>query len=301
MSEKAKNILVLKVDVDMLKGYLEGVPRMAAVLARQNVKASFYFSFGPDNSGKAIFRIFRKGFIQKMLRTNAPGTYGIKTMMYGTLLPAPGIVGPNRQVLKDIFESGHECALHAWDHVKWQDKLPKLTAAQIREDLKKAADLFENILGQKPRAFAAPGWQLTAPALEALDSFNFDYVSNTRGQTPFMPVFWGRKFNTPEIPSTLPTMDEIFGMEGINDGTVVDYYLSLLKPGLNVHTVHAEMEGGPKLKQFEELIKAALEKGYIIKPLCEIAKELKNLPAGDIELGFLPGRAGTVAVQKINP
>ncbi|MDR1123505.1 MAG: 4-deoxy-4-formamido-L-arabinose-phosphoundecaprenol deformylase [Elusimicrobiota bacterium] len=298
MSEKNKNILALKVDVDTLKGYLEGVPRMAGVLARHNVKAGFYFSLGPDNSGRAIFRIFRKGFIQKMLRTNAPGTYGFKTMMYGTLLPAPMIAGANTRVMKDIFKAGHECGLHAWDHVKWQDKLPKLTAAQIKDDLKKAAVLFENILGVQPRAFAAPGWQLTAAALEALDSFKFDYVSNTRGRSPFMPSFEGRRFNTPEIPSTLPTMDEVFGADGIDDGNVAQYYLNLLKPGLNVHTVHAEMEGGAKIKQFEEIVKGALERGYEIKPLCDIAKELKDLPEGIIELGFLPGRAGAVAVQK---
>jgi peptidoglycan/xylan/chitin deacetylase (PgdA/CDA1 family) len=298
MQEKNKNILVLKVDIDTLKGYLEGVPRMANVLARYNVKGSFYFSLGPDNSGRAIFRIFRKGFIQKMLRTNAPGTYGLKTMMYGTLLPAPVIAAANARVMKDIFKAGHECGLHAWDHVKWQDKLPKLTAAQIKDDLKKAAVLFENILGVKPRAFAAPGWQLTAVALEALDSFRFDYVSNTRGRSSFMPVFEGRRFNTPEIPSTMPTMDEVFGADGIDDNNVAQYYLNLLKPGLNVHTVHAEMEGGAKIKQFEEIIKGALEKGYEIKPLCEAAKELADLPQGVIELGFLPGRAGALAVQK---
>jgi peptidoglycan/xylan/chitin deacetylase (PgdA/CDA1 family) len=219
-------------------------------------------------------------------------------MMYGTLLPAPLIVGPHPDVIKNIFNAGHECGLHAWDHVKWQDKLPELSAGQIKDDLKKAAVLFGNILGVKPRAFAAPGWQITTDALEALDSFKFDYVSNTRGRAPFMPVFDGRRFNTPEIPSTMPTMDEVFGADGIDDGNVAQYYLDLLKPGLNVHTAHAEMEGGAKIKQFEEIIKGALKKSYEIKPLCEVAKELTDLSESVIELGFLSGRAGSVAVQR---
>ncbi|MDR1684194.1 MAG: 4-deoxy-4-formamido-L-arabinose-phosphoundecaprenol deformylase [Elusimicrobiota bacterium] len=291
------NILALKVDVDTLKGYLEGAPRMAGALDKYKVKASFYFSMGPDNSGKAVFRVFRKGFIKKMLRTNAPGTYGLKTMMYGTLLPAPLIAGPRPQIIKDIFAAGHECALHAWDHVKWQDKLQRLSASQITADLQKAAGLFEDILGRRPRAFAAPGWQLTANALQALDGFNFDYLSNTRGRAPFMPCFEGRKFKTLEIPSTLPTMDEIFGQAGIDESTVAAHYLSLLKPGLNVHTVHAEMEGGAKIKQFEQIIKGALDKGYEIKPLAEAAKGLKDVKDGQIKLGYLTGRAGKVAVQ----
>lgn len=288
---------MIKVDVDTLQGYLQGVPRMLEVLARRDVKASFYFSFGPDNSGKAIFRIFRKGFLTKMLRTKAPATYGLKTMMYGTLLPAPMIVAANPQIVADTAAAGHECGLHAWDHVKWQDKLSKLSQAEIAGDLKKAADLFTQITGAQPKSFAAPGWQLTSNALAALDSFNFDYVSNTRGHAPCYPVFDGQKFKTLEIPSTLPTMDEIFGAGGINDGNVADYYISLLKPGFNVHTVHAEMEGGSKIKQFEDFLTRAQDKGYKIIPLKEIAQAYKSSGESVIKLGYLPGRAGTVAVQ----
>ena len=293
----ANNFLLIKVDIDTLQGYLRGVPRMLDVLARRGVKASFYFSMGPDNSGKAIFRIFRKGFLQKMLRTKAPATYGLKTMMYGTLVPAPMIVAANPQILAAAAAAGHECGLHAWDHVKWQDKLPKLSQAQIEADLQKAAALFAQVTGAQPKSFAAPGWQLTANALAALDSFNFDYASNTRGHTPCYPVFEGKKFNTLEIPSTLPTMDEIFGANGINDNNVVDYYMSLLKPGLNVHTVHAEMEGGSKIQQFEDLIARAQDRGYKIIPLKEIAQAYKNSGESTIKLGYLPGRAGTLAVQ----
>jgi len=293
MSENS-NILALKVDVDTLKGYLEGAPRMADVLAKRGVKASFYFSFGPDNSGKAIFRVFRPGFITKMLRTKAPSTYGLKTMMYGTLLPAPLIVPPHQNVAQNIFKAGHECGLHAWDHVKWQDRLPKMTETEIKAELQKAFDAFEAALGVKPRAFAAPGWQLTPAALAALDSFNFDYVSNTRGRSPFTP----KGFKTLEIPSTLPTMDEIFGADGISDENVAEHYVSLLKPGLNVHTVHTEMEGGGKIKQFEDLIARALDKGYQILPMRDVAAKIKNAPEGEIISGFLPGRAGSLAVQK---
>ena len=86
MGEKT---LAVKVDVDTLKGYLEGVPRLLDIFGRRDLRVSFFFSFGPDNSGRAIRRVFRKGFIGKMLRTNAPGTYGMATLLYGTLLPAP--------------------------------------------------------------------------------------------------------------------------------------------------------------------------------------------------------------------
>lgn len=299
MSENTKNILAVKVDVDTLEGYLKGVPAMVEVLNKLGIKASFYFSFGPDNSGKAIFRVFRKGFISKMFRTKAPSTYGLKTMMYGTVLPAPLIVKDHPQIFIDTFNSGNECGVHAWDHVKWQDKLPKLSYTEIRADLLKAVELFEKLSGEKPRAFAAPGWQVTVNALAALDSFNFDYVSNGReGKAPFYPIFEGKDFKTLEISSTLPTMDEILGLDGINDNTVTDFYLNSLKPGLNVITVHGEMEGRSKIKQFEAILRGALQRGYTVCPMRDVAKNITDAKHDEMVMGYLRGRAGKVAIQK---
>ena len=299
MSENTKNILAVKVDVDTLEGYLKGVPAMVEVLNKLGLKASFYFSFGPDNSGKAIFRIFRKGFISKMFRTKAPSTYGLKTMMYGTLLPAPLIVKDHPKVFIDTFKAGHECGVHAWDHVKWQDKLPKLSYTEIRSDLLKAVELFEKLSGQRPLAFAAPGWQITVNALAALDSFKFDYVSNGReGKDPFYPTFEGQSFKTLEISSTMPTMDEVLGLDGINDDTVTDFYLNSLKPGLNVITVHGEMEGRSKIKQFEAILRGALERGYTVCPMKDVAQNYKDAKDGELTMGYLKGRAGKVAIQK---
>lgn len=81
---------------------------MLDVFKQENIKATFFFSMGTDNSGKAIRRIFRKGFLTKMLRTKAPSTYGFKTMMYGTLLPAPHIVEPNPMPFLRAIKENHD-------------------------------------------------------------------------------------------------------------------------------------------------------------------------------------------------
>jgi undecaprenyl phosphate-alpha-L-ara4FN deformylase len=60
----------LKVDVDTLRGTREGVPRLAALLKKHGVDATFYFSVGPDHTGRAVRRVFRKGFAQKVARTS---------------------------------------------------------------------------------------------------------------------------------------------------------------------------------------------------------------------------------------
>ncbi|MCL4504063.1 MAG: polysaccharide deacetylase family protein, partial [Deltaproteobacteria bacterium] len=119
--------LGIKIDVDTLEGYRQGVPALLQVLAEHQVQASFFLALGPDNSGKAVFRVFRQqGFLQKMLRTRAPAIYGFKTMCYGTLLPAPLIGAAAPGIPGLIAAAGHEVGLHGFDHVRWHDQLFRL-------------------------------------------------------------------------------------------------------------------------------------------------------------------------------
>src|SRR5512138_2494981 len=102
-----QTLLALKVDVDTFVGTRNGVQALLAIMDRFGIKATFYFSLGPDNSGKAIRRIFtKKGFLQKMLRTRAPSIYGPKTLLYGTLLPAPLIGAKLPEVIRSVAGAG---------------------------------------------------------------------------------------------------------------------------------------------------------------------------------------------------
>ena len=296
--------LAVKVDVDTLKGYLEGVPRLLKIFDDRDIKATFLFSFGPDNSGKAIRRIFRKGFLQKMFRTKAPSAYGLKTLMYGTLLPAPMIVDPNTGQFISAVESEHDCGIHAWDHVKWQDKIKNLSKEEIIEDFNKATEIFKKYAGFAPRCCGAPGWQVSETSLAAQDGFDFDYCSDTRGthgNVPFLPRLRDSAFHTLQIPSTLPTLDEVIGVNDINADNFDEFFLDRLQEGLNVHTIHAEMEGGALAGVFERFIDSCLERDVIFKTLSEVADDSRNklTPTCEIEEGFVPGRAGKVAMPGI--
>ena len=124
--------VALKIDVDTYRGTREGVPRMLEDLARAGVRASFFFSLGPDRSGLAVLRLFRKrGFLRKMLRTGPVRMYGLRTMFYGTILPAPMIGRLCEDGIRAAAEAGHEVGLHAWDHVLWQDRLDHLSPDRI--------------------------------------------------------------------------------------------------------------------------------------------------------------------------
>ena len=83
--------IALKIDVDTLRGTREGVPRLQALLQRVGAGATFLFSLGPDHTGRAILRVFRPGFLSKVARTSVVEHYGVRTLLYGSLLPGPDI------------------------------------------------------------------------------------------------------------------------------------------------------------------------------------------------------------------
>lgn len=288
--------IAIKIDVDTKRGYEDGVPNMLDIFKKHDIKASFFFSMGPDNSGKAIRRIFRKGFLAKMLRTKAPSTYGLKTIMYGTILPAPLIVEPNPAPLLRSLQEGHDCGVHCWDHVYWQDKLPNLSEDKIREHLTKACTLFEKTTHQKPRFCGAPGWQVTAKSLKVQQELGFDFCSDVRGYYPFYPTMDGQEFSPIQIPGSLLTMDEVLGIMGVTEDNIVDYWLKNCDKSWNVLTIHAEMEGLSKLSILDEFITKAKEQKFEFALLKEGAN-VPDIKKCRVYAGMLPGRAGTVARQ----
>jgi len=298
MRDMPEKIVALKVDVDTYAGTRDGVPNLLADMARFGVKATFYFSMGPDNSGKVIRRIFtRPGFLKKMLRTKAPAAYGIKTMLYGTLLPAPMIAESFPQVLRDTERQGHEVGIHCWDHVKWHDYLPWFPKHLTAMELGRASALFEEVLGHRATTTAAPGWTVSPDSLEVQDALGLSYSSDGRGRAPFYPFMAGRRFRTLQIPTTLPTADEILGENGVTPDNIHEFYCSSLKDGLNVLTIHAELEGGSIRAALVRLLERFQADGVRCITLGEAAQEITSAPACELFMGEIPGRAGSVAIQ----
>src|SRR6185369_6488961 len=283
-----QTIIALKVDVDTFEGTRDGVPQLLKIFERFGIRATFYFSLGPDNSGKAIRRIFRKGFLRKMLRTRAPSMYGLRTMLYGTLLPAPNIGAQLPDLLLGVIKAGHEVGIHCWDHVRWHDYLSRFPKETTCRELDQASTIFNKIFGCRTRTTAAPGWTVTADSLEIQDSMGLAYCSDSRGYSPFIPTMNGRVFKTLQIPSTLPTMNELLGENGITLETLNEKYLQLLKPGLNVHTIHAELEGNALSKTFIELLERLTELDVRFVTLDEAAAEFGgDAPVCELRMGYI--------------
>src|ERR1700704_6085354 len=174
----------LKVDVDTLRGTREGVPRLVALLRRHGVDATFYFSVGTDNTGRALRRIFRKGFAKKVARTSVLKHYGLKTLLYGVVLPGPDIGRSAGGVMRRVHDAGFEVGLHTYDHVRWQDYVAKATAAWTRAEFERGMSAFERVFGFFPKSHAAAGWQVNAHALELEREYGLGYARETRGYRP---------------------------------------------------------------------------------------------------------------------
>jgi undecaprenyl phosphate-alpha-L-ara4FN deformylase len=290
--------LALKVDIDTHVGMQRGVPALLALFERLDVRASFFISCGPDHSGRAIRRVFHPGFVRKMRRTNAVGMYGWRTVLYGTLLPGPQIARAFPEIMRAVQAAGHEVGVHGYDHVYWHDRLARLPLAAVRAEFRRGFDVYEEILGHPARAFAAPGWQCTANSLTCIDEAALLYHSCTRGVAPYRPRVDGHVFVTPEIPSTWPTLDETYGEVATTTPELIRHYLGCVRAGLNVHTIHAEMEGMPHLDLFAAMLTAVKRDVQFVRLDAE-AEQLRvaELPVHDLVARPLAGRHGTVATQ----
>lgn len=294
--------LALKIDVDTLRGTLEGVPELVSVLKKHGARATFLFSLGPDNTGRALRRLLRPGFLKKVFRTNVAGNYGLKTLMYGTLIPGPDIGRRGAAAMRAVRDAGFEVGIHTWDHIRWQDFVARRGAEWTAREFNQAVRRFSEVFGVMPNTFGAAGWQINMYALALQEQFRFDYASDTRGSNPFLPAMNGRNFTVPQLPTTLPTLDELVGTGDITVENVADHLLKLTEHAPaqgHVYTLHAELEGMALMPVFEKLLAGWKTQGYELVATRDIAARLDRakLPVHEVVMGEIPGRSGTLALQ----
>jgi undecaprenyl phosphate-alpha-L-ara4FN deformylase len=222
-------------------------------------------------------------------------------VLSGTLLPARPIALAFPQLLRDLADGGFEVGVHGYDHVRWQDHLDGLGTHGTSAEVHDGFEVYRAIFGIGARCFAAPGWRTSRDALIALKCKAIEYHSDTRGTSPYRASIDGVLMDIPEIPTTLPTLDEIMGTREVPDGAAaVTYYRDHLdKDGLNVHTIHAETEGLGELTTFAVIIDEWKKSGANFVQLGQVAQRTppERLPACEVIRKTLPGRAGWISAQ----
>ncbi|HSD50060.1 MAG TPA: polysaccharide deacetylase family protein [Candidatus Methylomirabilis sp.] len=292
----------LKIDVCTFDGLRIGVPNVLRLLDRLGVQASFFVALGPDTTGRAILRFLQPGFLAKIRRTRAVRTYGVRTLLSGTLLPPRHAGRRLAPLLRRVIAAGHELAVHGYDHRRWQDGVHRMDEGTVREEIGRAMTVYQEVMGRLPRGFGAPGWQVSVGSLRVLDEMGFAYASDTRGTQPFYPRVAGRALRTLQLPTTCPTLDEALGVDGLDgDGYVAQVCKQLRGKARGILTLHAEMEGIGFQAVADRLIEALHAEGARWLPLEFIAEQVRaegeqRLPVVEVVSRPICGRAGTVAM-----
>ena len=141
--------------------------------------------------------------------------------------------------------------------MRWQDGVADADAAWTRAEMQRACERYTDIFGTPPLVHGAAGWQMNVHALRLTQRLGFEYCSDGRGTHPHLPVWNGELIRCPQLPTTLPTMDELIGRDGITEDNVAAHLLERTReppPAGHVFTLHAELEGMRLAPAFEQLL-----------------------------------------------
>jgi len=125
----------------------------------------------------------------------------------------------------------------------------------------------------------------TADLLGIEAEMGLRWAGDARGPEPFVPVLDGRRFPVPQLPVSLPTLDERLGRR--TPGEFAGEVLSLARdqPGYSCFTAHAETEG----RLHRDVLARILEGiGRPAAPLGETP--LEGLPEREMRLAPIDGR-----------
>ncbi len=174
-----------------------------------------------------------------------------------------------------------------------------------KREMQRAVDRFTEIFGVAPKAHAAAGWQTNRYALRQTQHLGFEYSSDTRGTQPFIPTWDAEIIACPQLPTTLPTLDELIGRDGITTQNVAQHLLDITAHASetgHVYTLHAELEGQKWMPIFEQLLQGWHEQGYELVSMQQYLQgfKLADLPRHEVKPGTVEGRSGMLAVQLKN-
>ena len=238
----------LRIEVATYRGTRDAVPRLLTLLGQFQAGATFLFNLGPDHAGRAL------GSLPRVPKAKC---YGIATLLSGTLLPGPDVGARCRDLMRSVRKDGHEAGILALNRTRWLARIGGADEAWTAEEMRRARARYEDIFDAPALTHGAPGWRMNRYAFRHSQRLGFRHCSDTRGAGPFMPVVNAEIAACPQLPTTLPTLDELL-TSGLNPEEAVRRLLELSrKPPQegHVYTARAELEG----TLFEPVLRALLE------------------------------------------
>jgi peptidoglycan/xylan/chitin deacetylase (PgdA/CDA1 family) len=178
--------------------------------------------------------------------------------------------------------------------------------------MRKAAARYAQVFGEAPHTHGVAGWQMNPYAFAEHDAAGYRYASDGRarlGEDGALLDPAAGPYRLPgvrciQMPTTLPTLDELLGREvdGVTITTAnIAAHLLKLTEGAgrdHVYTLHAELEGQKLAPIFEQLLTGWKDQGYQLASMHEYHEKIKDapLPEYPVRWGELPGRSGELIV-----
>jgi peptidoglycan/xylan/chitin deacetylase (PgdA/CDA1 family) len=260
--------LALKIDVHSLRGTRDGVPKLVDILQRHGAGATFYLTLGRDRP---------------------------------RWMPSADIARRTSDLLRHVRDQGYETGVMAYEGWRWQHRIVDATGPWIEAQMKRAIDRYADVFGEPPKTHAATGWRMSAHALRLTQRLGFDYASDGRGHSPHLPVWNAELVRCPQLPTTLPTLDELIDAGDARVDSVAARLLehTAAHVGDHVFTLSAEREGGKLAAVFEQLVVGWNAQGYKLVRLRDLYEAIDPfaLPRCDVGWGNVPGRRHKLLVQ----
>jgi peptidoglycan/xylan/chitin deacetylase (PgdA/CDA1 family) len=284
--------LALKIDVATLRGLRAGVPALVELLQKHGAGATFFFAVGPDHSGR----------IRGPSLAGLAGSRGVAPRLYGTLLPGPDLGRRGGDMMRAVRDAGFETGLLGWDVARWQRHVARADAAWTEAAMQQGVDAYGRIFGEPPHAHAAAGWQTNVHALRATQRLGFAWCSDGRGHAPHLPVGNAELVRCPQIPTTLPLLDECLAQPGVDEASLASHVLGRTGEPSSVDPVfalRADVDGLVLLRVIDQLLAGWRAQGYELVPLGAIHASVEPLalPRCEVALAPLAGHARPVLQQ----
>ena len=265
--------LALKVDVSSRRGAKEGVPRLMEMLARHRARATFFLALGPD-------RMFQRPWL--------PG----------------GDIGRRCAALfRGVRDAGFEVAIQAYDPVRWRQTIGAANAAWTQTQMECACEAFLRIFDAPAHAHGSSDWRMNRHAYRLTQRLQFRYASDTRGTCPYIPVRNAEIIACPQLPTTLPMLEELMARDGIAAEDAVTRLLEAtarpVEPPCHVYTLRADREGILFAARFEDLLAGWRAQDYALTALEDCMRDINiaRLPRHNVVDATIAGRRHPVALQ----
>jgi peptidoglycan/xylan/chitin deacetylase (PgdA/CDA1 family) len=284
--------LALRIEVATLRGSREAAPRLAAILKEHHAGATFLFSLGPDCTGYAL------GSLPPVPKLKC---YGLAALLSGTLLPAADIGSRCADAMRSVQAEGFDTGILAHNRARWVSRVAGADEAWTAAEMRRACASYGEIFGSPALVHGAPGWRMNRFAFRHTQRLGFRHCSDTRGTAPYVPVVRGEIVACPQLPTTLPTLAELFAAGATPDEAAQRLLEASRDPAPTGHvcTLYAEVEGTLFAPQLGSLLAGWRALGYQVVSLTDYAAELSlaRLPRRVVGEQVAPGTRAAVAME----